>query len=191
MLNNEHGSTVAEVGCSDGHSLMFLKRNFGFSRAVGLDIAIQRPETVNGVEFLPANFNEELPLEEGSTDVFIAMMVIEHLFDPFHAFREIKRVLSPVGFAAVNLPLVTGIKNRLRLVLGQLPETSVGFERWLTDEEWDGNHLHYFSLSSIHALASKTGLRVGEISAVGRGYRLKELFPSLLASEITFKLSHK
>ena len=56
---------------------------------------------------MAANFNHALPLEDGFVDVFIAMMVIEHLFDPFHAFREIRRLLAPNGFAVINLPLVT------------------------------------------------------------------------------------
>ena len=66
------------------------------------------------------------------------MMVIEHLFDPFHAFREIERVLSPTGQGFINLPLVTSLKNRLRLLGGNLPVTSVSFDRWLVDKEWDG-----------------------------------------------------
>ena len=190
ILNVNHGGTVVEVGCSDAGSLMYLKHRFGFSRAVGLDIAIERPTIFNGIELVPANFNERLPLEDSSINVFIAMMVIEHLFDPFHAFREIKRVLTPDGVGVVNLPLVTNVKNRLRLMCGRLPETSVGFQRWIAEEEWDGNHLHYFSVPSIYALTAKTGLRIAALSACGRLHRLKKIFPSLLAAEITFSFCH-
>ncbi len=58
---------------------------FEFSRAIGLDVAILEDQLFNGVELKVANFNEVLPLEDNSVNVFIAMMVIEHLFDPFHA----------------------------------------------------------------------------------------------------------
>ena len=69
-------------------------------------------------------------------DHLIAMMVIEHLFDPFHAFREIKRCVSNRGAAYVNLPLVTGLRNRARLLIGKIPETSIRYERWFAN--WNG-----------------------------------------------------
>ncbi len=118
------------------------------------------------------------------------MMVIEHLFDPFHAFREIKRTLSLGGSAFVNLPLVTGVKNRMRLLFGYIPETSIAYGSWFEREEWDGNHLHYFSMRSIYDLARKSGLRVTDVRGVGAFYKCKSWMPGFLASEVTFQLQH-
>ena len=58
------------------------------------------------------------------------MMVIEHLFDPFHSFKRVHDLLRPDGIAFINLPLVTNIKNRINLLLGKLPETSIGYNKW-------------------------------------------------------------
>src|SRR5438046_9930946 len=116
------------------------------------------------------------------------MMVIEHLFDPFHAFQEIKRCLSNRGAAYVNLPLVTGLRNRMRLLVGKLPETSVRYGQWFQKREWDGNHLHYFSLHSIHDLAYSCGLRLTDIRGVGAFHSLKTRLPSLIAAHVTFRI---
>ena len=118
------------------------------------------------------------------------MMVIEHLFDPFHAFKEIKRVLSSDGLAVVNLPLVANVKNRIRPLFGYVPTPSISYERWFTDKEWDGNHLHYFSLPAIQKLARLSGLIITAVSGVGNYSKLKSVYPAMLAGEINFLLEH-
>lgn len=184
-----HGTAV-EIGCAGGDCIAYLGSRFQFERLIGVDIAFPdgMDRRVGNVQFLQANSNEKLPLPDSSVDVYIAMMVIEHLFDPFHAFAEIARVLSPQGRAFVNLPLVTSIKNRLRLLAGRLPVTSVPFERWMVDREWDGNHLHYFSMDAIRRLASMHGMALTKVAGVGAYHRVKSLAPSLLANEVSFVL---
>lgn len=185
--------TAVEIGCSGGDCIVYLGSRMRFEKLIGIDIAF--PDGMNkeagGVQFMQSNGNERLPLADASIDVYVAMMVIEHLFDPFFAFREIQRVLAPGGRAFVNLPLVTSLKNRLRLLSGRLPVTSVPFERWLVDKEWDGNHLHYFSVDAIHRLAELSGLRVTTLAGVGTQHRLKSLAPRLLANELSFVLEHR
>jgi SAM-dependent methyltransferase len=188
------GGCLAEIGCGGGEALLILSESRGFDRIVGVDIALVPPcrqrSTAAGVEFLDSNLNEKWPFADDEVDHLIAMMVLEHLFDPFHAFREIKRCLSNRGAAYVNLPLVTGIRNRLRLCVGELPETSTQYERWFQTREWDGNHLHYFSLRSIHDLAHSCGLRLTDVRGVGAFHALKTRLPSLLAAEVTFRMEH-
>jgi SAM-dependent methyltransferase len=188
------GGCLVEIGCSGGEALLILSESHHFDRIVGVDIALipssPQRDTAAGVEFLNSNLNEKWPFADNEVDHLIAMMVIEHLFDPFHAFREIKRCLSKQGAAYVNLPLVTGLRNRIRLLFGKLPETSVRYERWFQMGEWDGNHLHYFSLRSIRDLVHSCGLRLTDIRGVGRLHALKTRLPSLLAAEITFRMEH-
>lgn len=140
---------------------------------------------------MPANLNDPWPFETSDVDVLVAMMVIEHLFDPFFCFHEIARVLANDGRAFINLPLVTSLKNRLRLLVGLLPVTSVPYKRWLDEGHWDGFHLHYFTLGSVEDLARLAGLRVVTIHAVAPFKKLKDLMPSLLCGEISFELRKK
>lgn len=183
----EYGTAV-EIGCSKGECLAYLGSQRRFKALIGIDIAFAdgMSRQVGNVRFMQANSNDGLPLDDGSVDVVVAMMVIEHLFCPFHAFREVARVLSPQGQGFINLPLVTSVKNRLRLLVGRLPVTSVPFERWLAEREWDCNHLHYFSMDAIHRLCALSGLRVTRVAGVGRLHGLKTRWPSLLADEVSF-----
>jgi SAM-dependent methyltransferase len=190
------GGCIVEIGCGGGEALLILSCRHRFDRVVGIDIALaldhHKIEEVSQrrIEFLNSNLNERWPFGNAEVDYLVAMMVIEHLFDPFFAFREIKRVLSRDGKAYVNLPLVTGLRNRIRLVCGNLPETSVPYDHWFKKNEWDGNHLHYFSMRSIHDLARACDLCLTKVSGVGRYHRIKSWAPELLASEVTFRLEH-
>ena len=188
------GGCLAEIGCGGGEALLILSKSRHFQRIIGVDIALAPPCLQHGIlpsfEFLNSNLNERWPLADREVDHLIAMMVIEHLFDPFHAFHEIKRCLSNRGAAYVNLPLVTGLRNRIRLLFGKLPVTSTRYEQWFQRGEWDGNHLHYFSLRSIHDLAHSCGLRLTDIRGVGALHVLKTRLPSLLAAEVTFRMVH-
>lgn len=184
--------TLLELGCAYGDTLRYAAEKYSFRECIGVDIALPENVSVDGpfpIRFLSANLNERFPFEEGSMDLVMAMMVFEHLFDPFHAFTEIHRILSPDGIAVINLPLVTGIKNRFRLLFGRLPVTSVPTQEWFSDREWDGNHLHYFSVPMIRALCSACKLRVLRTAAVGNLVSVKNVAPQLLASELTFAVT--
>lgn len=135
-------------------------------------------------EYATADLNQDFPVETGSMDVVIAMMVIEHLFDPFHSFSEVGRVCKTGGMAFVNLPLITSIKSRIDLLMGRLPNTST--KEWFDMREWDGGHLHYFDVSHVRRLAGLYGLTLTALYPVGRGYALKKLAPSLLCGEASF-----
>ena len=112
------------------------------------------------------------------------MKVIEHLFNPFHSFAKIRRLLSNNGHAFINLPLFTSIKNRLRLLLGKMPETSVQYNKWFIDKSWDGNHSHYFTLDSIFKICKLNNLEIIKVNPAGNFYFIKRILPWLLCNEI-------
>jgi SAM-dependent methyltransferase len=179
---------IAELGCGSGDRLLYLQERHGFDHAIGIDLGFRSKIRCASSDFLPANLNEPWPLGDASVDVLIAMMLLEHLFDPWESFREINRVLSRHGRAFVNLPLVTSIKNRARLLAGRLPITSVPYFRWEHEGHWDGFHLHYFTIGSIRDLAKHSDLRVVSFRSVGKYSGFKQLAPSLLCDEISFEL---
>ena len=183
--------SLLEIGCGNGDSLRWLQAHYSLKSLRGFDIALETAVNEGALVLEPANLNHPLPVEQGSVDIFVAMMIIEHLFDPFAAFREVARCLSSKGRGFINLPLITSYKNRLRLLVGKMPETSVPYSHWLTDQHWDGFHLHNFTIKSIVDLCDYTDLRIIQIRAVGPGSRIKSLVPSLLANEISFEVSRK
>ena len=183
-------NTFLEIGVGDCSTLKYYSETYNVNKIIGYDIAFSedtyKQNKYKNVHLYEANFNNKLPLENNSVDCMIMMMVIEHLFNPFHSFSEIQRLLSKDGLAFINLPLVTSIKNRLRLLLGNLPETSVSYKNWFKDEDWDGSHLHYFSIDSIKRLCTKYNLEIIKIAPVGEYIFLKKIFPSFLSNEISF-----
>ncbi|SRR5579885_3625316 len=157
-----------------------------FRSYVALDIFADRTA---GEEELPFpvvahNLNYDLPFADESFDVSIAMMVIEHLFDPFHSFREIARTTRRGGDVFVNLPMLTSIKNRALLATGRLPMTSS--KNWWELEEWDGGHLHNFTIPTVRRLGEKYGLALARLYPVGQHLRIKELWPAMFCHELSF-----
>lgn len=181
---------LVEVGCGGAEALLIYSRKYKFREVRGFDIAAYPSNENSEIRVDAANLNATWPMGEKSVDGLIAMMVIEHLFDPFFCFDEIKRVLSNNRMAWVNLPLVTTVRNRLRLMCGRLPITSTPYNSWCARRSWDGAHLHYFSLKAIRDLASNAGLKVTALRGVGRFHHIKSLMPGLLAAEVTFRLEH-
>ena len=157
-----------------------------FAEYTALDISAEAILAAHRIDarIISANLNSDLAFPDDSFDVTIAMMVVEHLFDPFHSFKELARMTKRGGLVFVNLPLVTSIKNRLRLLFGKLPQTSQ--KSWWDDREWDGGHLHYFTLEIVLDLARLNGLTLDRTYAVGRLTELKRLAPRLLCGELSF-----
>ena len=179
---------IAELGCGNAQRLLYLKEKYNFECSVGIDLGFGNEHKIERSIFFPGNLNNKWQLDDGSVDVLVAMMVIEHLFDPFFCFKEISRALKEDGRAFINLPLVTSIKNRLRLLSGLIPITSIPYSRWELEGHWDGFHLHYFTLSSIRDLARSANLSLVSIHGVGAVKQLKDLMPSLLCGEISFEV---
>lgn len=57
---------------------------------------------------------EKLTFPDGSFDLFITQDVMEHIFDPEKAFKEIARVLKPGGAHIFTVPLVNKIQKSER-----------------------------------------------------------------------------
>ncbi len=64
-------------------------------------------------EYRAADLNECWPVADAWADVAIALEVVEHLENPRHFFREMKRVLKPGGFGFVSTPNNLSLFSRL------------------------------------------------------------------------------
>jgi SAM-dependent methyltransferase len=139
------------------------------------------------VLFKQADLDDNFPFEDDSFDCTVAMMIVEHLFDPFHSFKEITRITKPGGHIFINVPNVAALKCRAQLAFGKIPVTSA--HNWFERREWDGNHLHYFTVKEVLRLARLQGLKLDAIFPVGRYPRFKQLLPTLLCHEISYGFS--
>jgi glycosyltransferase involved in cell wall biosynthesis len=55
-----------------------------------------------------SNLNDRWPLEDSSVGVIRAYDIFEHLVDPIHTMKELYRVLSPAGWAFIQVPSTDG-----------------------------------------------------------------------------------
>ena len=187
FLKNGQDLDAVEWGFGDPARCEALDRFFGRYQAIDLCATLLVEKLADGrapFAYRDANLNDDLPFSDQRFDVSIAMMVIEHLFDPFHSFKELARTTKKGGYVFVNLPLLSSIKNRFDVLCGRLPMTSS--KDWWQYRQWDGGHLHYFTIATVHRLAIENGLTPLGLYAVGRALWLKTLAPSLFCHEGRF-----
>ena len=103
----EPGETVLDIGCGGGMDLMLAARRAGPSgQAIGVDMTPSMLELAKRAALkaglwetveIRRGIAEELPVESETIDVVISNGVLNLSADKVRAFREIFRVLRPVG----------------------------------------------------------------------------------------------
>lgn len=97
-----------------------------------------------------------LPFDDGSFDVVVCIEVLEHLFAPLDAVREMARVLRPGGLLIVTVPNVAYWRRRVDMVLlGRW--NPVGDDRPVS-EPWRDPHIRFFNPGSMRRMIAVPGL---------------------------------
>lgn len=78
-----------EIRCGNGDTLRWLHQHYCLQSLQGFDIALAGAISEGQLRLMPADLNQALLVSDQSVDIIIAMMIIEHLFDPFAAFKEV------------------------------------------------------------------------------------------------------
>jgi len=99
------------------------------------------------------NFEEPLSPKSNSTDLVIALEVIEHLFDTDFFLTEIYRILKPGGLLILSTPNLASITNRLKLLLG-------GYPKYLEYSSQGAGHLHLYTLPILRSQIISAKLRI-------------------------------
>lgn len=175
-------SSFLDVGCAQLTLIRMVKRYF--SHTVGVDISPYpnwkyHPEISKSVIDLDSG---DLPFSENSFDVVSMLMVLEHIFNPFHAVREIRRVCKPDGFVIISVPNFASIRHRIRLLFGRLPITSARFS--FAEDAWDGFHLHNFTMTTLIWLLLKEGLEPFAVRTQGKYQWLKRISPAFFGADL-------
>ncbi len=176
------GGSILDMGCAGLTLLRHVSRHYSY--VAGVDIAYQpswteTPEIDTRVHDID---REPLPFEDEQFDDVTCLMVLEHVFDPYGALSELRRVMKADGRLFLAVPNIASIRTRLDLVFGKVPVTSS--VNSFHEEAWDGNHLHSFTRKSLTWLLLRQGLQPLEWKSSGRLQFLKNLRPSLFGSDL-------
>lgn len=165
---NDLASTVPvlEVGCGDGSFTSALAQKF--SSVTGIDISAgqiaENMARLPGITFLQHDVSEPLPLENGSFGVVWCSEVLEHLFDPAFALREMYRMLRPGGRLLLTVPYHGRFKNIL-----------IALFKW--DEHFipSNPHIRFYTKRSLSRMVTAAGLQSIRIKTCGMGRTLRDL----------------
>jgi len=160
---------ILDVGCGGGELLMLLE-NEGFD-CYGLDIsneALRVCSQKSNAQLLRGDACK-LPFKDSSFDVIFCMEVIEHLFNPHEAVREIKRVLKSEGSVYFSFPLQLNLEYRIRILLGKN----------IHDPLAVGGHIRFFKPKDVEKLLINNGLKIIRKNYYAPGYKLAKYIPSI------------
>jgi SAM-dependent methyltransferase len=186
------GGHYLDIGCQSGGLIGMVKS--AFDKSFGIDIGrygeqwSQLPDckfSVLDVDAAP------LPFPDGCFRVVSCLMVLEHVFDVFGLVKEARRVVQSGGTFVIEVPNVGYFKHILSLIRGRVPRTGARLYPFSEAEGWDGQHLHYFTVSELTWLLNNAGFQVEEIFSRGRFSTLRNVYPSLLCSSICMLASVK
>ncbi len=98
------------VGCGHGDEVTYLRRAFGSSRTVGLDLTANFSPQARHEAGLLVSDAKHLPFAGESFDFAVAIHSLEHMGNPHFALAEVQRVLRPGAWFYLGVP------NKTRLV---------------------------------------------------------------------------
>jgi len=176
------GETYLDIGCWSGDSTIAygVFDKFKEVYAVELSEGAANKAKGKGIKVSICDINsDELPYQENYFDCITFIDVIEHLVDPFHILKEIKRVLKSDGTLIIGTANIASFSNRIRILTGRRPRTSF-------DIGWDGGHLLYFTPNDLKGLLKQYGFEIVEEYATGNLQFLRKLFFNL-SGEFIFK----
>lgn len=190
----ETGQKILDIGCGDGE-LLLIAREKGYQIAAGVDLSenviknakeniIRQKGSLSGFNIKKGDVDDKLPFADSSFDAVTMISVLEHVFDPYHAVLEVKRVLKKNGTFILEVPNIAWFHYRFSLLFGKLPQTAY-------EIGWDGGHLHYFTFATVEKLLKENGFVVLERKTSGIFTPLRLLYPSLLGANVIIKARKK
>lgn len=112
----QQGGSYVEVGCGGGEVCSLIGKHY---QVTGVDVsrlALQRARdrSMGGMVTLIEASADHLPIEENSADGVYSFEVLEHVWDPLTALREMVRIIKPGGFLLVSMPNHFSLDMHLR-----------------------------------------------------------------------------
>jgi methionine biosynthesis protein MetW len=173
VMPRRSGSRMLDLGCGDGTWTVEVAKHVGAAECHGVEMIPEAAELARarGVSVVEADLSEPLgAYDDASFDVIHSNQVIEHLRGTDCFLQEIRRLLSPTGYALVSTNNLSSWHNIGSLVLGWQPlpcnvsdRVNLGNPASAYDayeHTWVGQtHLRVFTGKALTGLARYHGLR--------------------------------
>jgi SAM-dependent methyltransferase len=159
-------AAILEVGCGDASFTRSLAEYSSRVTAVDLSASqIKRNARAHPeIKFVQHDVAQPFPFADEAFDVIWCSEVLEHLFDPGFALREMQRVLARGGRLLVTVPYHGVIKDVL-----------IALFKW--DEHFSpaNPHIRFFTRKTLSQLAASAGFVEVETSTCGMNQPLRDL----------------
>lgn len=158
VLNKSDSSIpnkILDVGCGEGYALNFFRQKGWQIRGIDFSFAGVESKNPSCLEHLLTGDIFHLLEQEINSgnqyDVVWLQNVLEHVLDPINLLISIRKLLSNQGVAVVTVPNDCSVLQRAAMDSGHIDSAF-----WVLPPD----HLSYFDLDGLRAIAKFTGWRV-------------------------------
>jgi len=162
-----NSAPVLEVGCGDASFTADLANHFSGVTAIDISAGqiAENAARFPGIKFLQHDVAERFPFADGTFEVIWCSEVLEHLFDPAFALREMHRILKPGGRLLATVPYHGRFKNVL-----------IALFKWDDHFVPSSPHIRFYTNRSLSRITSAAGFKAIKIKTCGMGRPLRDLF---------------
>ena len=150
---------VLDIGCATGQNGKVLKDKLG-CKVYGVEPrsedAQEAAKVLDRVVASPFDANVLAELDDRPFDGVLLADVLEHLYDPWLALRQIQARLAPGGLVVASIPNVRNLALLHDIMIGgRFTYTAVGL--------LDATHIRFFTLKTMYELFDQAGLAVRSV----------------------------
>lgn len=163
-----------EIGCSQGHTLEWLKKTGYCNWTAGVEPYANVNVHEREIDyFSKLDIEKHMPeIAEDSIDLILCLDVLEHLVNPWEVVIQLTKLLKNEGKLIISLPNIRNYHILADLIFrGKFEYAEAGI--------LDRTHLRFFTKSSAISLAESAGLKIISTSSTETNRWQKRLLKAL------------
>ena len=116
IVGNKKIKDYLDIGCGS----CFYSNLFPEAHYVGIDIVDKQIERAKKkkLDVKKHDLEEPFPFKDNSFDCIFAMDILEHIYNTSQCLREINRVLKPDGILILQVPNISSLSSRIKVLMG-------------------------------------------------------------------------